>query len=144
MGNQAPETLPVAISQFCATVLREYPLMKQDLARLEEQRRDIAEAYPVASWGDGGGRGGAISDSTASAAFLLLRLEVTWAKTRFYVGAVDDLLAYLAPEQRQLVEYHFFKQYPGWKVLESLHIEKSAFYKRRQIILDLLANRLGL
>ena len=144
MSNQAPETLPAAISQFCATILREYPIMKSGLQQLEEQRRDLSESYPITSFGDGGKRSGAISDRTASAAFLLLRLEVTWAKTRFYIGAVDDLLAYLAPEQRQLVEYHFFKQYPGWRVLELLHVEKTTFYKRRQIILDLLASRLGL
>lgn len=138
------QALPAAINQFCASVLIEYPLMKQALLKLEEQRRDIAEAYPASSFGDGGRRTSAISDRTASAAFMLLRLEVTWAKTRFYVQAVDDLLDYLTPDQKRLVEYHFFKQYPAWKVLEVLHIGKSAFYERRQAILNLLANRLGL
>ena len=144
MGNQAPETLPAAISQFCATVLREYPIMKSGLQQIEEQRRDIAGSYPIASWGDGSKRTSAINDRTASSAFLLLRLDTVWAKTRFYVGAVDDLLGYLRPDQVKLVEYHFFNQFPGWRVLELLHVGKSAFYEQRLVILNLLANRLGL
>lgn len=144
MGRPPAETLPAAVNQFCAVVLAEYPLMKQDLQRLEEQRRDIAESYPLASWGDGGKRSGAINDRTASAAFRLLRLDTVWVKTRFYVQAVDDLMAYLKPDQARLVELHFFKGYPAWKVQELQHIGKTTFYEQRQIILALLANRLGL
>ena len=138
------QALPAAINQFCASVLIEYPLTKQGLQELERQRRDIAEAYPASSFADGGRRTNAISDRTAGAAFMLFRLEATWAKTRFYVQAVDDLLAYLSPDQKRLVELHFFKQYPAWKVQEMLHIGKTSFYERRQAVLNLLANRLGL
>lgn len=135
--------LPTYIRRFCKDVLRQYPLMKQELEKLEEERQAIAERVPVASWQEAV-RVKAIGDRTAAQAFKLLRLEEAWSKTRFYVQAVEDLLAYLEEEKRKLVELHFFDGLPPWRVAEELGMSESNFYRYEREILLLLAHRLGL
>jgi DNA-directed RNA polymerase specialized sigma24 family protein len=62
-------------------------------------------------------------------AFKLLRLEEMWSKTRFYVQAVEDLLAYLDEEKRKLIELHYFDGYPIWKVALKMGIDESTFHR---------------
>ncbi|MBS3948393.1 MAG: transcriptional regulator [Dethiobacter sp.] len=135
--------LPITVSRFCKDILKQYPFMKQALNQLDQERQDIAESYPGASWPEPQ-RVKAISDPTASAAFRLLRLEQAWSKTRFYVQAVEDLNHFLEPDERRLVELHYFEGWPDWKTAQALHIEQGTFYRRKRAILILLAQRLGL
>lgn len=135
--------LSTSIRRFCKDILRQYPLMKKELAALEEEKQAIAEAMPVATWQEQV-RTKAIGDRTASQAFKLLRLEEAWSKTRFYVQAVEDLLAYLEEEKRRLVELHYFDGYPIWRVAQELGIDESTFHRYQTAILPLLAHRLGL
>ena len=135
--------LSTSIRRFCKDILRQYPLMKKELAALEEERQAIAEALPAATWQEPV-RVKAIGDRTATQAFKLLRLEEAWSKTRFYVQAVEDLLAYLDEEKRRLVELHYFDGYPIWKVAQELGIDESTFHRYQTTILHLLAHRLGL
>jgi len=88
--------------------------MKKELAALEEEKQAIAEKVSVATWQEPV-RVKAIGDRTANQAFKLLRLEEMWSKTRFYVQAVEDLLAYLDEEKRKLIELHYFDGYPYGK-----------------------------
>ena len=135
--------LTTPIRRFCKDILRQYPLMKKELAALEEEKQAIAEAMPIATWQEPV-RVKAIGDRTANQAFKLLRLEEAWSKTRFYVQAVEDLLAYLDGEKRWLVELHYFDGYPIWKVALKMGIDESTFHRYQTAILILLANRLGL
>ena len=117
--------------------------MKKELAALEEEKQAIAEALPAATWQEPV-RVKAIGDRTANKALKLLRLEEAWSRTRFYVQAVEDLLAYLDEEKRRLVELHYFDGYPIWKVAQEMGIDKSTFHRYQTAILILLAHRLGL
>lgn len=131
------------VRRFCKDVLRRYPLMKRELAALEEEKRAIAEAVPVATWREEV-RVKAIGDRTATQAFKLLRLEEAWHKTRFYVQAVEDLLAYLDEDWRRLVELRFFEGLSPWQVAQKLNTCESNVYRWQQEVLVLLAHRLGL
>lgn len=102
--------------------------MKKELAALEEEKQAIAEKVPVATWQEPV-RVSAIGDRTANQAFKLLRLEEMWSKTRFYVQAVEDLLAYLDEEKRKLIELHYFDGYPIWKAALKMGIDKSTFHR---------------
>ncbi|HEY9746594.1 MAG TPA: sigma factor-like helix-turn-helix DNA-binding protein [Oculatellaceae cyanobacterium] len=135
--------LTTPVRRFCQAILRQYPLMKKELAALEEEKQAIAEKVPVATWQEPV-RVKAIGDRTANQAFKLLRLEEMWSKTRFYVQAVEDLLAYLDEEKRKLIELHYFDGYPIWKVALKMGIDESTFHRYQTAILILLANRLGL
>ncbi len=135
--------LPTHIRRFCKDILRQYPLMKRELAQLEEERRAIAETVPVATWQEPV-RVKAVGDRTATQAFRLLRLEERWRQVRFYVQAVEDLLAYIGEEKRKLVELHFFDGLPPWRVAQELGISESNFYRYEKEVLVLLAHRLGL
>ena len=135
--------LSTSIRRFCKDILRQYPLMKKELAALEEEKQAIAEAMPVATWQEPQ-RAKAIGDRTANQAFKLLRLEEAWSKTRFYIQAVEDLLAYLDEEKRRLVELHYFDGFPIWKVALKMGIDESTFHRYQTAILILLAHRLGL
>ena len=135
--------LTTPIRRFCKDILRQYPLMKKELAALEEEKQAIAEKVSVATWQEPV-RAKAIGDRTANQAFKLLRLEEAWSKTRFYVQAVEDLLAYLDEEKRRLVKLHCFDGYPDWRVAQELGISESNFYRYLKGILILLAHRLGL
>jgi len=135
--------LSASIRRFCKDVLRQYPLLKKELVALEEEKQAILEALPVATWQEPQ-RAKAISDRTATQAFKLLRLEEAWSKTRFYVQAVEDLLAYLDKEKRRLIELHYFDGFPVWKVAQELGIDESTFHRYQTAILTLLAHRLGL
>ena len=135
--------LTTPVRRFCQAILRQYPLMKKELAALEEEKQAIAEKVPVATWQEPV-RVKAIGDRTANQAFKLLRLEEMWSKTCFYVQAVEDLLAYLDEEKRKLIELHYFDGYPIWKVALEMGIDKSTVHRYQTAILILLANRLGL
>jgi RinA family phage transcriptional activator len=135
--------LTTPVRRFCQAILRQYPLMKKELAALEEEKQAIAEKVSVATWQEPV-RVKAIGDRTANQAFKLLRLEEMWSKTRFYVQAVEDLLAYLDEEKRKLVELHFFNGLPPWRVAQELGMSKSSFYRYEKEALILLAHRLGL
>ena len=41
--------LSTSIRRFCKDILRQYPLMKKELAALEEEKQAIAEAMPIAT-----------------------------------------------------------------------------------------------
>lgn len=116
--------------------------MKKELTTLEEERKEVAGDIP-SSWPKEV-RIKAIGDRTANQAFRLLRLEERWRQVKFYVEAVEDLLAYLDEEKRKLVELHFFNELPPWKVADELHICERKFYRLQKEILALLAHRLGL
>jgi len=135
--------LPIHIRRFCKDILRQYPLMKRELAQLEEERRAIAETVPVTTWQEVV-RVKAVGDRTATQAFRLLRLEERWRQVHFYVQAVEDLLAYIGEEKRRLVELHFFDGLPPWRVAQELNMSESNFYRYEKEILVLLAHRLGL
>ncbi len=135
--------LSTSIRRFCKDILRQYPLMKKELAALEEEKQAIAEKVSVATWQEPV-RVSAIGDRTANQAFKLLRLEEAWSKTRFYVQAVEDLLVYLDEEKRRLVELHYFDGLPIWKVAQELGVDESTFHRYQTAILTLLAHRLGL
>jgi len=106
--------------------------MKKELAALEEEKQAIAEKVPVATWQEPV-RVKAIGDRTANQAFKLLRLEEMWSKTRFYVQAVEDLLAYLDEEKRKLIELHYFDGYPIWKVALKMGIDESTFHRYQML-----------
>ncbi len=135
--------LTTPIRRFCKDILRQYPLMKKELAALEEEKQAIAEKVSVATWQEPV-RVSAIGDRTANQAFKLLRLEEAWSKARFYVQAVEDLLVYLDEEKRRLVELHYFDGFPIWRVAQELGIDESTFHRYQTAILTLLAHRLGL
>lgn len=86
--------LTTPVRRFCQAILRQYPLMKKELAALEEEKQAIAESMPVANWTEPV-RAKAVGDRTANQTFKLLRLEENWCKVHFYTKAVEDLLAYL-------------------------------------------------
>ncbi|MGB9813480.1 MAG: ECF-type sigma factor [Thermovenabulum sp.] len=134
--------IPTHVRRFCKDVLRQYPFMKKELATLEEECKAVAGAIPSA-W-PAEVRIKAIGDRTANQAFRLLRLEERWRQVKFYVEAVEDLLAYLDEERRKLVELHFFKGLPPWRVAQELNICERNFYRNEKEILVLLAHRLGL
>jgi DNA-directed RNA polymerase specialized sigma24 family protein len=117
--------LAAHVRTFCKGVLRDYPMLKRELAALEEEKQ-------------------AASGRTGDQALRLLRLEERWRQVRFYVQAVEDLLACLDEENRKLLELHFFAGYPPWRVAQELGMSVSNFYRYEKRILILLAHRLGL
>lgn len=117
--------LAAHVRRFCKGVLQDYPMLKRELAALEEEKQRA-------------------SGRTADHALLLLRLEERWRQVRFYVQAVEDLLACLDEEKRKLLELHFFALYPPWRVAQELGMSESNFYRYEKRILILLAHRLGL
>ncbi|MGB9858670.1 MAG: transcriptional regulator [Moorellaceae bacterium] len=135
--------LPTHIRRFCKDILRQYPLMKKELAALEEERRAIAGAVPVATWREEI-RVKAVGDRTATQAFRLLRLEERWRQVHFYVQAVEDLLSCLDEEKRKLVKLYFFDGYPPWRVAGEIGISERTFSDYLRGVLLLLAHRLGL
>lgn len=132
-----------AVRRFCKDVLRQYPLLKAELAELEREKQAIAEAVPIAAWQEPV-RVKAIGDRTATQAFKLLRLEEAWRQVRFYVRAVEDLLSYLDEDRRKLVELRFFEGLSPWQVAQKLNACESNVYRWQQEVLTLLAHRLGL
>lgn len=132
-----------AIARFCKDVLRQYPLLKQELATLEEECKAIAGAVPVATWRQPV-QAKAVGDRTATQAFRLLRLEERWHQVRFYVQAVEDVLAQLDEERRKLVELRFFEGRPPWQVAQALNTCESTVFRWQAEVLELLAHRLGL
>jgi len=42
--------LSTAVRRFCRDILKRYPLLKKELAALEDERQAIAEAMPIATW----------------------------------------------------------------------------------------------
>jgi len=60
--------LTTPVRRFCQAILRQYPLMKKELAALEEEKQAIAEKVPVATWQEPV-RVSAIGDRTANQAF---------------------------------------------------------------------------
>ena len=137
------EALQKPIRQFCKDILRQYPLLKKELAALEEERKAIAESLPVATWKDPV-RAKTIGDRTGNQAIRLLRLEEKWYNTGFYVQAVEDLLSCLDEEKRRLIEFYYFDGYPVWKAAQEMGVDESTFHRYQTAILILLANRLGL
>lgn len=137
------EVLEKPIRRFCQSILKQYPLLKQELAALEEEKQSIAESMPVANWTEPV-RAKAVGDRTANQTFKLLRLEENWCKVHFYTKAVEDLLAYLDEEKRKLIELYFFEGQPDWQVAQELNIDKATFYRWLKGVLILFANRLGL
>ena len=135
--------LTTPIRRFCKDILRQYPLMKKELAALEEERKAIAESLPVATWKDPV-RAKTIGDRTGNQAIRLFRLEEKWYNTAFYVQAVEDLLSCLDEEKRRLIELHYFDGYPIWRVAQDLGISNTTFHRYQAAILALLARRLGL
>lgn len=117
--------LAAHVRTFCKGVLRDYPMLKRELAALEEEKQ-------------------AASGRTGDQALRLLRLEERWRQVRFYVQAVEDLLACLEEEKRRLVELHFFGGLPPWRVAQELGTSESTFYRGEKEALALLAHRLGL
>jgi len=135
--------VPDHVRRFCKDILRQYPLMKRELAAMEEERKAIAEAVPAAAWQEPA-RVKAVGDRTAKQAFRLLRLEERWQQVGFYVKAVEDLLNYLDDERRELVKLRFFDNYPPWKTAQALNMSVSNVYRWQNEVLVLLAHRLGL
>ena len=42
--------LTTPVRRFCQAILRQYPLMKKELAALEEEKQAIAKKVSVATW----------------------------------------------------------------------------------------------
>lgn len=124
--------------------MRQYQLLKQELQVLEEEKRAIYEQVPNASASWGELRAKAFSDAQSGKLFRLMRLEEQWREVAFYVQAVDDLLAYLDEERRQLVELYYFKGWQPWQVIDKLGISETTFKRRHVEVINLLAHRLGL
>jgi hypothetical protein len=93
-------------------VLREYPLLKLEAARLEGEREHIAGAIPCGIVQlPPGGRTGRKTDRTAGQAFKLLELDGGHGGARRYVRAVDDMLRLLDSETRRMVRLRYFKRW---------------------------------
>jgi hypothetical protein len=60
--------LTTPVRRFCQAILCQYPLMKKELAALEEEKQAIAEKVSVANWQEPV-RVKAIGDRTANQAF---------------------------------------------------------------------------
>lgn len=108
------------------------------------QRQELSEAYPVSTDSDTGKRQYFLSDPTFKAAFRLLRLEEHWAKTKFYVQAIDDVLSVLDVEKRRLVELKYFQGKSQWQIEEELGIARSTIFRMDKEILLLFAHRMGI
>jgi len=134
--------ISAGVRRFCKDILRQYPLLKRELAVFEEERQAILEAFPSVPW-EKPLQEKSLSDPTTRQLFKLLRLEERWHSTRFYVQAVEDLLTYLDEEKRKLVELYYFDGLPAWRVAQKLGIDESTLYRYQAAILDLLARRLG-
>ncbi len=116
--------------------------MKRELAALEEERAAVA-SFPTATW-QRPVQARVLADPTCVVAFRLLRLEERWRQVKFYVQAVEDVLACLDVEKRRLVEMRFFDGLPQWRVIEVLGISDSTFFRHEKEVLAMLAHRLGL
>lgn len=132
------------VRKFCIGVLRRYPLMKQELAELERQKQEVAEALPSGLNRELARRRQALADPTARKAFQLLRLEENWAYIRFYVEAVEDVMALLDEEKRKLTEMLFFERTGVIQAALKLSISEATAHRYENQVLSLLARRLGL
>ena len=135
--------ISVGIRRFCKDILRQYPVLKRELAVFEAERQAILEAYPPAPW-EKPLQEKSLSDPTTKQLFKLLRLEERWRSHRFYVQAVEDILSHLDEEKRKLVELYYFDGLPAWRVAQKLGVDESTLYRYQAAILELLAHRLGL
>jgi len=135
--------ISAGVRRFCKDILRQYPLLKRELAVFEEERQAILEAFPSVPW-EKPLQEKSLSDPTTRQLFKLLRLEERWHSRRFYVQAVEDLLTYLDEEKRKLVELYYFDGPPAWRVAQKLGIDESTLYRYQVPILEMLARRLGL
>lgn len=135
--------LSTSIRRFCKEVLRQYPLLKKELVALEEEKRIIREAVPVATWQEPV-RVKAAGDRTATQAFRLLRLEERWRQVRFYVQAVEDVFVRLDAEKQKLVQLRYFDNLPPTRVARELGVDVSTLCRYQAAVLTLLAHRLGL
>lgn len=135
--------ISAGIRRFCKDILRQYPSLKRELAAYESERQAILESYPSAPW-EKPLDAKNLADPTANQFFKLLRLEERWHSTRFYVQAVEDLLACLDEEKRKLVELCYFDGLPAWRAAQKLGIDESTLYRYQVPILEMLARRLGL
>lgn len=134
--------ISAGVRRFCKDILRQYPLLKRELAAFEEERQAILEAFPSVPW-EKPLQEKSLSDPTTRQLFKLLRLEERWHSTRFYVQAVEDLLTYLDEEKRKLVDLYYFDGLPAWRVAQKLGVDESTLYRYQGMILELLARRLG-
>lgn len=135
--------LTADVKKFCQKVISKYPLLKQELAALEEEREAIAGAVPSARW-DEPVNARALGDRTANQAFKLLRLEEAWHRNHFYIAAIEDVLNFVGEEKRRMVQLRFWDGLPPWRVARDLNICERVLYKWQNELLLLLADRLGL
>jgi DNA-directed RNA polymerase specialized sigma subunit len=130
--------------RFVQECLCRYPLFKKELAELRVKHQELAEAYPVSTFEDYTNRRNFLSDPTSRATFRLLRLEEQWAKTKFYVQAIEDVMAVLDVEKRRLVELKYFQGSSQWHIEAELGIGRSTIFRMDKEILLLFAHRMGI
>lgn len=135
--------ISAGVRRFCKDILRQYPLLKRELAVFEEERQAILEAFPSVPW-EKPLQEKSLSDPTTRQLFKLLRLEERWRSHRFYVQAVEDVLSHLDEEKRKLVELYYFDGLPAWRVAQKLGLSDSSLHRYQVAVLELLAHRLGI
>jgi len=140
--------LDTATRGFVKSLLRRYPLLKKELAALEAERQSIYESLPssAASWTRGGkpDPARAADASHSSKIQRLWRLEQAWSRTRFYVEAIEDVLAVLDGEKRRFIELHFFCHRPLAVAAHEVAYSERTCKRWVAEALQLLAHRLGL
>lgn len=66
-------------------------------------------------------------------------------KVAWYVKAIDDLLDIAAEEEKLLLAVRYFQPRPlsVWQIADILHISRTEFYRRRDVLLAWLDKRMG-
>lgn len=118
--------LDAAATRFCKDILRLYPLLKQELFALENEKQRAAGNMDTFN------------------RYRLHRLEERWHRVRFYVEAVEDVLADLDDTTRRMVEMKYFKGVPVGIAAPELGMSESTLFRSQKQVTAKLAHRLGL
>lgn len=138
---QTEERLSPAEFKFVEHKLYTYPVNKQVIEDVAHQREDILLGTPTILEG---GRGSSPSDPTQSKTVQLLLMEHKAQREYHWCRAIESFMEILTEEDRCLVERKYWRQMTNVDVAASLCMSESTFKRRRQRIVWMLANRLGI
>lgn len=129
--------------KFIQGLLYNYPMMKKELAELDQQISSIQGEISSPSL-DRIPAKGTIGDPTAGKAFRVMRIKAAWEHKAFYARAIEDVLELLDPPRRAVIEMKYFKNWTRCKVAQENYISEQTVFRWERELWPVFADRLGM
>lgn len=134
---------PRFIAKFCKSLLRAYPLFKEQLEQVKKEAEETSEALSAKTLLLPH-KGGALTDPTAITAIRVARLNAIAKILEFYVKSIDLLLQHLSPDLKKFVELAYFQERPWRYICRECGLAESTAYRVQARIIRLCAHFVGL